>query len=301
MDMTRPTFLRRTRSALRLSIPALVLFGGSAAAPGQGDIREVDFRNYTYQTGVGGEKIKVVDGKYERDSEDDRLYFEVRDVVFGDITGDGKDEAAVTTLENTGGTGQFTDVLVFTMRGGTVADVQLLGALGVGDRADGGVHDVRVAGGQLVVGRYGQENSGACCPEYVERSALALHDGKLVEVRKPERLAYQVYDSDKGSGPQRVRFLRGSSGATLSGATNAGEAYTIGARAGQAMRLELGTSDAKASAFLKGPNGRAIATVRPGEVWEGTLPATGDYTIGITSATGKDSADAYYTLDLEIR
>ena len=96
--------------ALRLSIPALVLFGGSAAALGQGDIRGVDFRDYTYQTGVGGEKIKVVDGKYERDSEDDRLYFEVRDVVFGDITGDGKDEAAVTTLENTGGTG-VTDVL----------------------------------------------------------------------------------------------------------------------------------------------------------------------------------------------
>jgi hypothetical protein len=288
----------RVRSHPALSVLALLLSGGLATVQGQNDIHKVDFRNFTYQTGVGGEKIKVVDGKYHRDAEDDRLYFEVRAVAHGDLTGDGKDEAVVTTLENTGGTGQFTDVLVFTMRGGTL---ELLGALGVGDRADGGVHDARIADGQLVVERYGQENSGACCPEYIERSTLAVRGDELVEVRKPERLAYQVYDSDKGPGPQRVRFLPGSSGATLSGTTNTGEAYVIGARAGQAMRMELDTGDAKASAALKGPNGRSINTLRPGETWDGTLPASGDYTIAITSATGKDSADAYYTLDLEIR
>ena len=300
MDMTRPTFLRRTRSALRLSIPALVLFGGSAAVWGRVTFTGSTSGTTPIRPASVGRRSRSSTGSTSEIPKTTGSTSRCETSFSATSPATGRTRRPSPRSRTPGGRGSspmFSSSRCVAAR----CRAQLLGALGVGDRADGGVHDVRVAGGQLVVGRYGQENSGACCPEYVERSALAVREGKLVEVRKPERLAYQVYDSDKGPGPQRVRFLRGSSGATLSGATNAGEAYTIGARAGQAMRLELRTADAKASAFLKGPNGRSVATVHPGEVWEGSLPATGDYAIGITSATGKDSADAYYTLDLEIR
>ena len=51
------------RSAL--SALSLLLSGAPVEAQGrrQGDIHEVDFRSFNYQTGIGGEKIKVVNGK----------------------------------------------------------------------------------------------------------------------------------------------------------------------------------------------------------------------------------------------
>src|SRR5687768_15295423 len=122
-------------SLLALTALASLLAAGSlaptASAQASADIRRVDFRNFAYKAGIGGEAASVVDGTFHRDDEDDRLYFEVVDVDYGDLTGDGREEAVVTTLENTGGTGQFTDGLIFTMRDGKP---NLLGAVGVGDR-----------------------------------------------------------------------------------------------------------------------------------------------------------------------
>ncbi len=280
------------------SLPAALSLAVALAAPcpaAQGTVRDVDFRNFAYEVGPDGGTIRVANGTYSRDGEEDRFYFEVRDVDYGDLDGDGREEAVVTTLENTGGTGQFTDGLIFAMRGGTPA---VVASLGVGDRADGGIHDVRLEGGRLVVERYGGENSGACCPTYVERQVIALRGGQPVAAGKSERLAYQVFGD--GPGPERVRFLRGGSGAVLSGSTNTGESYVIGARAGQTVRLRLASKDARASATLAGPGG-AAATLRAGESWEGRLPATGDYRLSVASTTGHYSAEAYYTLDLVIR
>lgn len=282
----------------------LVLLGaavGAHAAPQTTDrrrIRAVDFMNFEYQLGDTPDPVRLRDGTYLRESEDNRLYAEVRKVVYGDVTGDGAEEAIVLTLVSTGGTGQFTDGFVYEMRGDTPA---LLGSLGAGDRADGGIHDVSVRDGRLVVERYGRfEAGGACCPQFVETEELRLVGGKLVVAGRPGRRAYESYTAGDGA-PQRVRFLKGSSSATLAGSTNGGEQYILGARAGQTISLDLESEDATASATVSLSTGAVLGTAKPGARWSRTLPATTDYVVAITSTAPAASSATYYTIDLAVR
>ena len=167
-------------------------FGATAARAqrGAGDIRAVDFQNFTYRnTSCGPGAIRARGGKFEKKTgEYEGIYFSVEKVVYGDLDGDGRDEAAVFTLCNTGGTGQFTESTVFTMRGGRAVP---LVSTGIGDRADGGVHDVRIAGGRLVEERYGHgPNSGACCPEFIETTNYGLRGRRLVKIGRTQRKKY---------------------------------------------------------------------------------------------------------------
>lgn len=97
----------------------------------------------------------------------DRGYLSASAPTFGDLDGDGAEEAVQVTTLNTGGTGQFTLVWVFHLAGGKP---QVLGVVPGGDRADGGVVGVDIDAGELIVFRY-TGGEGACCPtgEQTER------------------------------------------------------------------------------------------------------------------------------------
>jgi hypothetical protein len=276
-----------------------------AAVPARGqqirNIHDIDFKNFTYADAPcagEGEPITVKNGVYERDQEDDKVYFEIRGVVFGDLTGDGVDEAVVRTLCNTGGTGQFTDALVYTLRGGKPT---VIGELGIGDRADGGLYDVRIRDGVLYADRFGHgEGSGACCPEYIETSAFRWNGKTFAETGKATQRAWVDYQFDDSPAPHRVKFLRGSSAATLSGSTNNGESYLIGARAGQTLGLHFKTDDDKAEVSVAVKGGEAFATINANGDGSLKLPATGDYVISVRSPKPKDDENVWYQLDLTI-
>jgi hypothetical protein len=269
-------------------------------AQAKADIHSVDFRNgFVYDIGVGDEPIPVTvkGGTYSRDTEDDKTYFEIQKVVYGDLTGDGKDEAIVQTLLNTGGTGQFTEALLFEFRGGKA---ELISSLGIGDRADGGVFEVFIRDGKIFDERFGQDHSGACCPEYVETYVYGLRAGKLKPVERATRRAYYSYGFDDSPAPHRVKFLPGTSSVSLAGSTTGGESYVFGAKAGQTVSVRFDSEDPKAEAVVAtkaGEIGRASA----GRAWAGTLPASGDFTISVRSSTAKDAASTYYELTAEIR
>nr|HMS42718.1 hypothetical protein [Pyrinomonadaceae bacterium] len=115
-----------------------LMFTFVLSANAQNDIRKVDFRNFTYDIqsldGENKSKVTVEDGSFSHMSEDDRYLLAIADVVYGDLDGDGKEEAAVGIIENTGGTGQFSSGLIFTMRGGKAV---VLTTFAGGDRAYG--------------------------------------------------------------------------------------------------------------------------------------------------------------------
>lgn len=78
----------------------------SGEAGGEKNIRSVDFRNFTYPISGGGaeivkaKSIRVRDGKYERRwndavASDESFSFSVESVSYGDIDGNGKEEAVV--------------------------------------------------------------------------------------------------------------------------------------------------------------------------------------------------------------
>lgn len=131
-------------------------------------IRRVDFANRTYATALGDEtpeQITVKDGEYERPNDADgnsQGFFSAGKPVYGDVDGDGREDAIVITIDNGGGTGMFDVARLYMLRGADAVEVAVVPG---GDRGDGGLRDVAVEPGGLRVERFlSGDGDGACCP-----------------------------------------------------------------------------------------------------------------------------------------
>ena len=181
------------------------LLGLSASA--QSEIRKVDFANFTYNVQIfeTSEKLTVKDGNFDRNSEEDKLYFSASVSSYGDLDGDGNEEAVVLTIMNTGGTGNFSNGIIFTMKGGKPV---VLGEFEGGDRAYGGLVDAKIINKLLVIQQYDVgESGGACCPEFIVTTKHQWKAGKLVPVGKEERR--EMYPLN------RIQFQKGTSLSTF--------------------------------------------------------------------------------------
>ena len=92
----------------------------------------------------------------------------------------------MTTVCNTGGSGDFSEGYIFGMANG---QPKLIAVINGGDRANGGIRSATITNGLLRVGRFGTDG-GACCPEWVEVRNYKLLSGKLVEVGVERREKY---------------------------------------------------------------------------------------------------------------
>ncbi|MBD0369347.1 MAG: hypothetical protein ICV60_00725 [Pyrinomonadaceae bacterium] len=154
----------------------------------KGDIRKIDFQNFTYRPTCPYERrvIRVRGGRYERKRQGDELYFSITQIIYGDLTGDGREEAVVTSYCATGGTGRLSEGYIYTMQRGRLVE---LVRLEQGDRAFGGISQVDIKGGQLVVERYAPEapGTGACCPKYIDTQTYRLQGRRLIKVGRAQR------------------------------------------------------------------------------------------------------------------
>lgn len=267
---------------LNFSILACLLFL-VVSAQAQNDIHKVDFKNFTYEIGVEGEdKIKatVKNGEYMRQTKDrdDDLYFEVSGVEYGDLTGDGRDEAVVRILYNTGGSGNFTSGLVYTLKNGKPV---VLAELEVGDRGFGGIVSAKVVGNLLVVERNDAgENGAACCPEFIVTTRYKLNGSELAEVGESTRLELHP--------AKRIAFEKGTSMAVFSLTVPTGEIqrYVVGARKGQTLLISSNAKPATNISYrlVRGdgsetelPNGLSVK-----------LNENGDYLFELSNNTEKD-------------
>ena len=247
-------------------------FAADAAA--QANIRSVDFKNFTYPAyciGETPEKVTVKNGEFYREKQEDgyvdRFSFNVFDIAYGDVTGDGVGDAVILTVCNTGGTGNFSEGYVYSMKAGKPA---LVARIPGGDRAYGGLRSASVEKGLLIVDSNDVgEEGGACCPQFVITTRYRVTGGKLAAVGQP--IKKELYPS------RRVRFAPGTTGATLDLSLPAGELqrYAVGARAGQVLRVSTGSPDASArlleeAVVTEGVNG-----------FSAKLPKSADYTIEI--------------------
>lgn len=164
---------------------------GATVPPPARAIRRVDFMNHEYPGYCfGDDAVRTVDGIYSwQDDEDDlTIELEVLGVEYGDLDGDGVEEAVVLTNCSGGGTGQFTRAWVYRWSGDRAL---VMGVVKGGDRADGGLASARVQDGVVVVERYrGDESSGACCPVFVDTERWGWNGREFVVVAPPERRPY---------------------------------------------------------------------------------------------------------------
>jgi hypothetical protein len=125
-------------------------------------IRDVDFRNFTFNwyprdadTPRVGRKIILTNGEMDTGlgfgKEPREFHLIDEPISYGDLTGDGRDEAVVVLGIITSGTARPGVVFVYTMSRGKP---RRLWAFETGDRWDYGYHRAFITDSELVVERY---------------------------------------------------------------------------------------------------------------------------------------------------
>ncbi len=189
-------------------------------------IGNFDFKNYTYELPRGWQnpdgtaeikltngKIAPIDKKVTEDMPDDeraeakqqrRIGMSYIATKFFDVTGDGQDEAVVVLKVETGGSAVPQLVYVFTWKDGKP---ELIWPFRTGDRADGGLKDVRGDNGEFVLELYGQDRfllgqtetgkitgdeEQLCCPTFFTRTRYKWNGNAFLMQGK--RLTYSTAD-----------------------------------------------------------------------------------------------------------
>ena len=151
------------------------------------EVRAVDWQNRTYVLDELG-PVTVKDGHADFALSDDNKAVEVggasgsyrvEPALFADLDGDGVEDAVISGVLSTGGTGHFSEVRVYTQRAGQIA---LLAAIPGGDRGDGGISHVALDGRAVIVDRNVlAEGDGVCCASGSQRERWIWRGGELVE------------------------------------------------------------------------------------------------------------------------
>jgi hypothetical protein len=259
----------------------------------QSNIRQVNFKNFTYAAYCAGEeteKITVKNGEFSKETKYDdfteRFYFNVFGITYGDLNGDKKDEAVILTVCNTGGTGNFSEGFIYTMKAGKPS---LLARIPGGDRAFGGLREAKVEGGLLVIDQNdGERNQANCCSEYAVISKYRLNGTKLNLVGKP--VSRELYPA------QRVSFDKGASKTTLTVTVDEIKRFKVGARAGQTLTVSFKSPNAE-NIFLSLVEGEADVAESENPLIA-KLNRTGDFIFQVQNSYKLPSQ---VTLTIEIR
>lgn len=154
----------------------------SEAAPAGGDLTIEALKNAAYQ-GIYAGPVQLADGKYEGKpfveggASRPTVTFIDPFFAFGDLNGDGVEDAAVTLAENSGGSGTFIYLAAVVLQDGAPVNVatQLLG-----DRVQ--IKSMTVEAGEVVVtlATFAADDP-LCCPSLEETRRYRLQEGAFVE------------------------------------------------------------------------------------------------------------------------
>ena len=134
-------------------------------------------KNATY-SGIYEEPVTLTDGLYEGGEAGDlRLHYKDNDTLFGDLDGDGVDDAVVFLQDSGGGTAAFIYVAAQLNQDGQPVDA---GAVMVDDRVQ--FKAAAIEDGQVNVEVTTRGPGDAdCCASYLTHKTYALQEGKLAE------------------------------------------------------------------------------------------------------------------------
>jgi hypothetical protein len=190
-----------------------LVFIGFAFA--QTDIKKVDFKNFTFQPTCGNSQTRsltVTNGSFFEEKlipqvpkkkqkttpapVYERKYFSPYEMIYGDLNGDGIDEAIVLTSCSNGGIESYSEGFVYGIKDD---NPELLARIEGGDRALGGLRSVKIENGIISVERSRPGLDGnACCAETAETMQYRLLDGSLSQVG--EKTIVKIYP------PVRILF-----------------------------------------------------------------------------------------------
>jgi hypothetical protein len=170
-------------------------------------IGKFDFKNYTYPLprgwqGAGVTELTIENGAARMSQEDKQIGLSYVTAKFMDVTGDGHDDAVVVLKVITAGSAIPQIVYVFDWKANAP---ELVWYFRTGDRADGGLKDLRAENGEFVVELYGQDRfilgetetgkitgdeEQLCCPPFFTRTAYKWNGKNFQTQRK--RLTFSM-------------------------------------------------------------------------------------------------------------
>jgi hypothetical protein len=174
-------------SALLVGCGGASPLANQAAGGGPTGVRAIDWQNRSYLVETLGE-LAVVRGHAEFALGDDgRLTttgeptgaYDVQPALFADVNRDGVEDAIISSVLSTGGTGHFSDVRIYSLHGDRVYE---LTAIPGGDRGDGGIRHVAVDVRAVIIDRNVlAEGDGVCCASKAQRERWVWRGGGLIE------------------------------------------------------------------------------------------------------------------------
>ena len=190
-------------------------------------IGRFDFKNFSYPSPRGwqdadGKEFTLSNGR--RELTEEKIGMEYVATKYGDVTGDGQDEAFVILRVKTGGSAIPQIVYLYEWRN---RKPELLWYFRTGDRADGGLKRVYEKKGDLVIELFGRDRyifdqmetkkivgdeQQLCCPTHFTRNFYKKKGNRFVLEGK--RLTYSLENKDaepqKNMNEKRLEENRGS-------------------------------------------------------------------------------------------
>lgn len=160
----------------------------TAAAPACPAIRDIDWKNRSYsvldlpgENGEPDEEFRLRDGRFEIQPNDGAPFgieYSVGEPAYGDVTGDGHDEAVVDLWFTDGGTHPFSSVRVFSVRDCRVVLLDI-----VPNEHDGldTARNPRIESGRVVVQRYDMAGLDHGSPRSVRTEYWQLAGDHMLE------------------------------------------------------------------------------------------------------------------------
>lgn len=199
-----------TLAGVLMAVVVAMLPVAQAASPRS--IRDIDFRNFSYPSLPTGKcwmnSVRVRNGKYGsmknfspgRTPKGGCWSVDVAPIEYGDVTGDGREEALAVLYAEVGVTESSEDVFIYALKN---EKPTLLWKFATGDRADGGLRRIYAENGQLVVELAGKNKiiggdlyapdgtlTGACCPTVFTRTKYRWIRGRFVRSGESEVLPF---------------------------------------------------------------------------------------------------------------
>jgi len=176
------------------AVPLLLLVSGivlpTGAAETRSTIRQVDFYNSAYpwveENSVPGElqwlppterkRVRLVNGRLELEAGG---YLKFEAIHYGDLTGDGREEAVVILRYGTGGTANWSYGYVYTL---VSRKPRLLARFRTGSRATHGLYQLGIAQGILTIDLLDPAKAIAdCCSNGFIRARYRWRNGAFKE------------------------------------------------------------------------------------------------------------------------
>jgi hypothetical protein len=173
----------------------LLLCALTGFATAQTNIRQIDFKNFSYPWRHSSEwpnhlawldkaekqHVQLVNGRWRANEEEGRAGLfsglTLEGVQCADVTGDGQVDAVVVLRFDTGGTQYSHYVYVYSLASGKP---KLLAYFHSGDRAASGLYRVYGQRGKLVVELFDpNKRQGDCCSKRFIRTRYTWHEGKF--------------------------------------------------------------------------------------------------------------------------